>query len=258
MESPVRCDGLHTDRGVFRVSVSFLLRASCGGLRRIGLVTDLLRAISFMKDLNFLAVFLREVLLTRYCRRLPNFLCSIYEGLMIRPPKEILTPSKCSAVNESPMRRSVSVISNQPRLSGGCRVFTRHLSAKDVPTKRREIFVPLKSKQKENGKKKKAELPQFVSAKGTMPMSAVQETPARKQVPHALWNKQDRARVEQREFSRTRKRKRAYKDPGDDQLSENHDDSSDIDSDDFAVEEDGANRDMQNDELGFLFASRRT
>ena len=52
------------------------------------------------------------------------------------------------------------------RLSGGCRVFTRHLSAKDVPTKRKEIFVPLKSKQKENGKKKKAELPQFVSAKG--------------------------------------------------------------------------------------------
>ena len=65
-------------------------------------------------------------------------------------------------------------------------------------------------------------------------------------------------RVEQREFSRTRKRRRAYRDPGDDQLSENHDDSSDIDSDDFAVEEDGANRDMQNDELGFLFASRRT
>ena len=28
-----------------------------------------------------------------------------------------------------------------------------------------------------------------------MPMSAVQETPARKQVPHALWNKQDRARL---------------------------------------------------------------
>ena len=26
-------------------------------------------------------------------------------------------------------------------------------------------------------------------------MSAVQETPARKQVPHALWNKQDRARL---------------------------------------------------------------
>lgn len=40
------------------------------------------------------------------------------------------------------------------------------MSGKDVPTKRREIFVPLKSKQKENGKKKKAELPQFVSAKG--------------------------------------------------------------------------------------------
>ena len=36
------------------------------------------------------------------------------------------------------------------------------------------------------------------------------------------------------------------------------DDSSDNDSDDFAVEEDGAIRDMQNEELGFLFASRRT
>ena len=33
---------------------------------------------------------------------------------------------------------------------------------------------------------------------------------------------------------------------------------ADNDSDDFAVEEDGAIRDTQNDELGFLFASRRT
>ena len=42
------------------------------------------------------------------------------------------------------------------------------------------------------------------------------------------------------------------RDPGDDQLSEYDDDSSDNDSDDFAVEEDGAIRDMQNEELGFL------
>ena len=48
------------------------------------------------------------------------------------------------------------------------------------------------------------------------------------------------------------------RDPGDDQLSEHDDDSSDNDSDDFAVEEDGAIRYMQNEELGFLFASRRT
>ena len=46
--------------------------------------------------------------------------------------------------------------------------------------------------------------------------------------------------------------------PGDDQLSEYDDDSSDNDSDYFAVEEYGAIRDMQNEELGFLFASRRT
>ena len=46
------------------------------------------------------------------------------------------------------------------------------------------------------------------------------------------------------------------RDPGDDQLCEYDDDSSDNDSDDFAVEEDGAIRDMQNEELGFLFASR--
>ena len=45
------------------------------------------------------------------------------------------------------------------------------------------------------------------------------------------------------------------RDQGDDQLSEYDDDSSDNDSDDFAVEEDGAIRDMQNEELGFLFAS---
>ena len=43
-------------------------------------------------------------------------------------------------------------------------------------------------------------------------------------------------------------------DPGDDQLYEYDDDSSDNDSDDFAVEEDGAIRDMPNSELGFLFA----
>ena len=48
------------------------------------------------------------------------------------------------------------------------------------------------------------------------------------------------------------------RDPGDDQLFEYGDDFSDNDSDDFAVEEDGAIRDMQNEELGFLFASRRT
>ena len=67
-------------------------------------------------------------------------------------------------------------------------------------------------------------------------------------------------RVEQPEFSKEEGREGAptSRDPGDDQLSEYDDDSSDNDSDDFAMEEDGANRDMQNEELGFLFASRRT
>ena len=46
-------------------------------------------------------------------------------------------------------------------------------------------------------------------------------------------------------------------DPGDDQLSEYDDNSSDNDSDNFGVEEDGATRDMQNEELGCLFASCR-
>ena len=45
------------------------------------------------------------------------------------------------------------------------------------------------------------------------------------------------------------------RDLGDHQLSEYDDDSSDNDCDDF---EDGAIRDVQNKELGFLFASRRT
>ena len=67
-------------------------------------------------------------------------------------------------------------------------------------------------------------------------------------------------RVEQPEFSKEEGREGAptSRDPGDDQLSEYDDDSSDNDSDDFGVEEYGAIRDMQNDELGFLFASRRT
>ena len=47
------------------------------------------------------------------------------------------------------------------------------------------------------------------------------------------------------------------RDPGDNQLPKYDDDSSDNVSDGFAVEEDGAIRDMQNEELGFLFASRR-
>ena len=66
--------------------------------------------------------------------------------------------------------------------------------------------------------------------------------------------------VEQPEFSKEEGGEGAptSRDPGDDQLSEYNDDSSDNDSDDFAVEEDGAIRDMQNEELGFLFASRRT
>ena len=46
--------------------------------------------------------------------------------------------------------------------------------------------------------------------------------------------------------------------PGDDQLFEYEDDSSDNDSDGFVVEEDDAIRDMQREELGFLLASRRT
>ena len=46
--------------------------------------------------------------------------------------------------------------------------------------------------------------------------------------------------------------------PEDDQLFEYDDDSSDNDSDGFAVEEDGAIRDIQSEELGFLVASRRT
>ena len=55
-------------------------------------------------------------------------------------------------------------------------------------------------------------------------------------------------RVEQPEFSKEEGREGAptWRDPGDDQLSECDDDSSDNDSDDFAVEEDGAIRDMQN------------
>ena len=46
--------------------------------------------------------------------------------------------------------------------------------------------------------------------------------------------------------------------PGDDQLFEYDDDSDDNDSDGFVVEEDGATRDMQSEELCFLLASRRT
>ena len=41
-------------------------------------------------------------------------------------------------------------------------------------------------------------------------------------------------------------------------VSEHDDNSSNNDSDDFAAEEDGAIRDMQNEDLGFLFASHRT
>ena len=53
-------------------------------------------------------------------------------------------------------------------------------------------------------------------------------------------------RVEQPEFSKEEGREGApaSRDQGDDQLSEYDDDSSDNDSDDFAVEEDGAIRDM--------------
>lgn len=76
-------------------------------------------------------------------------------------------------------------------------------------------------------------------------------------------------RVEQPEFWKEEGRGGAptSRDPGDDQLSEydddssdddsDDDDSSDNDSDDFAVEQGGAICDMQNEELGFLFASRR-
>ena len=45
------------------------------------------------------------------------------------------------------------------------------------------------------------------------------------------------------------------RDPQDDQLSKYDGDSSDNDSDGFAVEEDAGIHDMQSEELGFLFAS---
>ena len=67
--------------------------------------------------------------------------------------------------------------------------------------------------------------------------------------------------VEKPEFSKDEGRENAptLRDPGDDQLSEYDDDSSENDSDEFSVrEEDGAFRDMQNEELGFLFAAPRT
>ena len=55
-------------------------------------------------------------------------------------------------------------------------------------------------------------------------------------------------RVQQAEFSKEEGRESAptSRDPGDDQLSEYDDDSSENDSDDFAVREDGAIRDMPN------------
>ena len=50
--------------------------------------------------------------------------------------------------------------------SSECRVVTRHSSVTDVSTKRREIVVPAKAKQKENDKKKKAKLQRSISAIG--------------------------------------------------------------------------------------------
>ena len=66
-------------------------------------------------------------------------------------------------------------------------------------------------------------------------------------------------RVEQAKFSTEEGREGmpTSRNPGDDQLSEYDDDSSDNNSDGFAVEEDGSIRDMQNKELGFLFTSHR-
>ena len=65
-------------------------------------------------------------------------------------------------------------------------------------------------------------------------------------------------RVEQPEFSKQEGREGTptLREPGDDQLLEYDNDYSD--SDDFAVEEDGAIPDMQNEKIGFLFASHRT
>ena len=59
--------------------------------------------------------------LSRYSHNLSKFLCGVYEGLMMRPPRELLTPSKLSSDDESPIRRSVNSNasakqdSNQPR-----------------------------------------------------------------------------------------------------------------------------------------------
>lgn len=48
----------------------------------------------------------------RYSHSLAKFLCSVYEGLMMRPPRELLTPSKWSGDDESPLRRSVNSVSS--------------------------------------------------------------------------------------------------------------------------------------------------
>ena len=49
---------------------------------------------------------------TRYRHSLARFLCGVYEGLMMRPPREVSTPSKWSSDDESPVRRSVKSVSS--------------------------------------------------------------------------------------------------------------------------------------------------
>ena len=67
-------------------------------------ITSILRAISFQKDPAYLSTFLKKTIIPRYSSNLSSLLRQIYDGLMQRPPKEILSPSQVTSEEETPLK----------------------------------------------------------------------------------------------------------------------------------------------------------
>ena len=65
----------------------------------------MLRAISFQKDPAYLSSFLKNSIVPRYADNLSRLLCLVYDhGLMQRPPNEILSPSRVTSEEDTPLK----------------------------------------------------------------------------------------------------------------------------------------------------------
>ncbi len=78
-------------------------------------ITSVLRALSFQKDPVYLNSFLKNNIIPRYANNLSSLLCLVYDGLMQRPPKEILSPSQVTSEEDTPLKYRKEALSSSKK-----------------------------------------------------------------------------------------------------------------------------------------------